>query len=382
MTDYVTPNFRKLQAEGRIFNNPMSKTELTVSGSDAGWKFIKTDLTQVSYGEWNGPWGITVFGVPAQPSSDGALIELLVSLASTQALAGVESAPVMGQVILAEMHKTIAMLRSPLKGLTDFIRDRRQWEKYRGRKPKGSTRNRAARNRTTKESLSDGVQAAANSWLEARFGWRPFLMDMEDIIKTLQEGDFGDRKTSRAKQERVVTSTRNYVGVAAGIETDFTENVKTTYGVRAGILYQFQNDPMSDFGFSWSELPISAWELVPFSFVVDWFINVGDYIQAITPKCGTAFLAAWHKISIQHEVERHSGASRVQAAGWVTQRSPNGVDRAVYKSTIRSPDLPPPTLTFELDVVHALRNNRGWDALSLFTSIYMGGKSKRSSMRI
>lgn len=381
MTDVVTPNFRKLLSEGRIINNAMSKTELSVTGGDPGWKFQRTKSTSVDYGEWNGPWALAIFGVPAQPPTDSDLVELLTNLANTKAHAGVTSPAVYGQVMIAEMRKTVAMLRNPLRGLTSFISNSRQWEKYKGRKPRGSTKNRVARNRTTGESLRDGRNAAANCWLEARFGWRPFLMEMESILDTLRYGDFGDRKTSRAKQERVVQSTQSYTGVHAHIETDFTENIKSYYKVRSGIMYQFQNTPQSDFGFRWSDVPISAWELIPFSFVVDWFVNVGDYIQALTPKSGVVYLAAWHTISIQHEVERHAGAARMQAPGWVTQRNPVGVDRAVYRTTIRSPNVPPPRLALELDITHALRNNRGWDALGLLTSLLTGDKSSRRALR-
>jgi len=384
MSDVVTPAYRKLQAEGRIVNNPMSKTEVITSGGDSGWKFtarvIEGSNVTDYFGECTGNWCLATYGPPAQPTSDASLVQLLTDLASTKAWAGIEAPAVQGQVILAELKKTISMLVNPLAGLTGFIKDRRKWEKYRGRKPRGSTRNQQARNRTARESLVDGAASAAASWNEARFGWRPFLMDIEAILKLLQQGDFGDRKVSRVKQERVVESTRTYTGHSEGVDIDFSEQTTSYYTVRTGFLYQYQNSPLRDFGFSWADLPSSAWELIPFSFVVDWFVNVGDYIQAITPKYGTTILAAWTKLEITHEVERHAVAARLPVAGWVTQRHPNGVDRGFYLTKSRSPSVAPPTLAVELDIVHALRNNRGWDALGLFTSNFLGAKSARRKL--
>jgi hypothetical protein len=61
--------------------------------------------------------------------------------------------------------------------------------------------------------------------------------------------------------------------------------------VRTGILYEL--DHRDVFGLSFKEIPITAWELVPYSFVIDWFVNAGDYIQAVTPKLGVKVLGSW-----------------------------------------------------------------------------------------
>lgn len=40
--------------------------------------------------------------------------------------------------------------------------------------------------------------------------------------------------------------------------------------------------------------PLSvAWELVPLSFVVDWFVPVGDYVQSLVPPQGVEFVDGW-----------------------------------------------------------------------------------------
>jgi hypothetical protein len=38
---------------------------------------------------------------------------------------------------------------------------------------------------------------------------------------------------------------------------------------------------------------VAAWELIPFSFVADWFVNIGPYVRAITPKVGVHSLGSW-----------------------------------------------------------------------------------------
>lgn len=46
-------------------------------------------------------------------------------------------------------------------------------------------------------------------------------------------------------------------------------------------------------GNQWGHDPIvSAWELIPFSFVIDWFINIGDWVNSISPFAGGTFKGA------------------------------------------------------------------------------------------
>jgi hypothetical protein len=52
--------------------------------------------------------------------------------------------------------------------------------------------------------------------------------------------------------------------------------------------------PARDFGLT--ELPLTAWELVPFSFVVDWFVNIGDWLEALTPKLGIKILSEGYTV--------------------------------------------------------------------------------------
>jgi hypothetical protein len=41
------------------------------------------------------------------------------------------------------------------------------------------------------------------------------------------------------------------------------------------------------------DIPVTVWELVPWSFVVDWFVNVGDWIQAVTPNPSVTVKGSW-----------------------------------------------------------------------------------------
>jgi len=128
-------------------------------------------------------------------------------------------------------------------------------------------------------------------------------------------------------------------------------------------------------GFSWESIPITAWELIPFSFVVDWFVNFGDYIQALTPKLGIKGLSSWTTVIKETKVTRSVGEVQF-LPGWVVQRQPHGVTEIAFETRIRVPGIPQPGIAFDTDIVHALRNNRGWDLLSLFIQQIKPGKTR------
>lgn len=361
---------------GRIFNHPMSQRKMTASGGDSGWK---VSLVVPDGRQWHGEFPLNVvrhsLGNAPERAVSERLLSDLTTLASTQAHASVkEPAAYMG-VFLGEMKETLSMLRSPLKGLTDFIRDRRKWERYRGRKPKGSTRNQQARNRTTRESLSDGVKAASDCWLEARLGWRPFLLEADAIMNELANGDFSERQTARGQSSASESGQTSGWRNCYGVEVYCVESSEVKCSVRTGILYEARVTPQQRFGLTWEAIPVSAWELIPFSFVVDWFVNVGDYIQAMTPKLGVKHLAGWTTVHTVCNSERVSSNARFYT-DWTVQRSPNGRDTAEYETRYRVPWVNPPELVMTLDLGRALRNNRVFDLLSLFTQTYMTGKPR------
>lgn len=355
MTDVVTPNFSKRVANGEVINSLMTKSSEYVVGGDAGWKFQNTvDPTKTYYGECFGDWCLSAYGKPYDPGQDSALLEHLVSLAATAAWAAVEKPAVNGMAMLGEMHQTLNMLGDPVRSLTQFL-----WKRAWADGDYQQARGRAQKSIALANLVS-------SSWLQYQYAWRPILMDIEEILKELQTQTFTPRKTARGRETRTVDSTKKYVGAKAGINIDFTEVVNTKYDVRATIYYETKVTPSKRFGLTWTDLPDAAWELTPWSFVVDWFINVGDYIRAITPKPEVNILSACTSIERVTNVTRSSGRTWLSDPQWTTVRRPGAVDKGLYRNKRRYPSVDLPSLTVELDPFNALRSNRGVNAFMLF----------------
>jgi hypothetical protein len=117
----------------------------------------------------------------------------------------------------------------------------------------------------------------ANNYLEFHFGWSPMLKDIYDACEVLSQ-DFPPSLVTGTGGSKFATN--NYVNNTRTIRTG-TVRVK----VRARVRVTNPNLLLA------SKLglvnPLSvAWELVPFSFVVDWFVNVGDFLGSFTDLLG------------------------------------------------------------------------------------------------
>lgn len=127
-------------------------------------------------------------------------------------------------------------------------------------------------------SSSRRLKYATDKWLEYRYGWLPFVSSTYELLKTLAHRvDSGSVATIEAR-------------AANKVDKDVFLNLSPTYngGQRQAfdrinhstrILLKFQIRPRTtleiyDFT-SLNPLGI-AWELVPLSFVADWFVNIGD----------------------------------------------------------------------------------------------------------
>jgi hypothetical protein len=129
------------------------------------------------------------------------------------------------------------------------------------------------------------AQGLGNTWLEWHFGWDPLIKDISSSINILNQPDFDIKVEAKGrKQERVTT---RKAGGAPGWSYRIVETRTVTVRSKAGGRVRVSNPNL----FMASQLglinPLAiAWELVPYSFVVDWFANVGTYLQSYTDFSG------------------------------------------------------------------------------------------------
>lgn len=126
------------------------------------------------------------------------------------------------------------------------------------------------------ESLRELADAIANLWLQFRYGIMPVVYTVEsvqDLIKSLKS----EYITSRDKEssEILVPHPVNS-GEALEIPVTHRVTIKQRYKPKATTFEDVMVRMSGNFA-------LTMWELVPLSFVVDWFINVGDLLSSLNP---------------------------------------------------------------------------------------------------
>lgn len=155
-----------------------------------------------------------------------------------------------------------------------------------------------------------------NAWLEGRYGWRPLAYDIRDLNEAVRE--FDDKReiwTERSGHNYAVEtegSHQPFYNTVFGTVT-MTYVARTKHSVRGSVSALFRParfivDPLQ-----------TGWELVPFSFVVDWALGVGQAISAYRLIRGASGTTS----SIGHE-------SVTKVTGMLTEHSPH----ASYNTTV------------------------------------------------
>jgi hypothetical protein len=184
-----------------------------------------------------------------------------------------------GATFVGELGEALHMLRHPFQGLQD--RAKEYLATLRKRKRADPTR---------------WIKEASNVWLEQSFGWKPLLNDIQDAAKAwrrLTVPDQGQTYNSYTKKDfdgknhltsftlpgvklRYVNG-GIYLTVAAHLRRTYI--VKYKFHVRARVEAPQWVDTQL-FGFTPEEWIPTAWELLPWSFLADYFTNIGDILNA------------------------------------------------------------------------------------------------------
>jgi hypothetical protein len=194
-------------------------------------------------------------------------------------------------IFIGELGETVRMFKRPFAAMQGIINGYLHNFDVKGRKVVSFYRRRK---RNTVPLVKHLNHAAAEAWLEASFGIRPLISDVVSGAETLAR--FIDNGRERRTQvQGFGTSTSNGVvgsvtvtNPASFVYGRQTSMDKTTWVVkyRAGVnghmsgpdgsLYRLR----SLVGFTPEEFVPTVWNLLPWSFLADYFFNVGQVLNS------------------------------------------------------------------------------------------------------
>lgn len=132
----------------------------------------------------------------------------------------------------------------------------------------------------SKKSILNG-KTFSERWLELQYGWYPLLADIFAAADILQTGV--QRKKYLVSAVRQITDSGPYKSGPVIGQVSVTHRCKLVYSVSSSDL-----DALARFGFiNPAEV---AWALVPYSFVLDWFLPIGALMEAYSATMGLSFI--------------------------------------------------------------------------------------------
>lgn len=129
----------------------------------------------------------------------------------------------------------------------------------------------------TERDIKEILNAISDVWLNYRYNIMPTVLTVEDLLKTLDESG----STFQRWREGSTLSRKGAVNPPEGWSVN-TPDLEYTF--RCFIKRQIVGQKHDFWSLSSRNLLVTAWELVPASFIVDWFIQVGDFLASlVTP---------------------------------------------------------------------------------------------------
>lgn len=192
-------------------------------------------------------------------------------------------------IFLAEGRKTIDMVVNAATHLTMMVRALRKGDisyflqnLHISRKLQSKKFKREV-DRFNRNFGRDAGKTAANTWLAYKYGWTPFLGDVKSAVDAYF--DAHDRPINQIGTVRA-SEKNTREGLIPQYQVEGGPNVfvvlKTTEAISGRMEWRFSANEL--------DLPARfgllnpfevAWELVPFSFVGDWFLPIGSYFSAL-----------------------------------------------------------------------------------------------------
>ncbi len=273
MTDIVIPRFRERRAGGEVFFNNLDHVKESISVVlKRPYGFTNSALScgaPVRHGRFytdgtTAPGLLVLLGyvtVSSKPPlvtvlTTGAISDLITEV-STKVQSDRHKSLSNLYEDIAEANQTYRMLKKPLAALESFSK---------------------------KLPIARSLEAASSYWLQYRYGVMPLINTVTEVALGIKAKRRAVRKTTRAKGV-ITRSSFASTNHDLGGQWRYTVAISSTdtLTVRAMSLDAYYSDALYESGLSLSGFVTLPWELIPYSFVADWFVNVQDYLGALVP---------------------------------------------------------------------------------------------------
>lgn len=289
-TDQVIPDFKSRSAAGELFFNPFNRVRERFSVLNEG--FILGKRVTATYPGEVTPWqnvsfsrmlGFTGNMGALQGTHDPTKVysphvtSILGRNASAgdvainAALSNIVKTDALLLVTLGELRETLALIGKYSQLITMRLAPFRDFVYNLHKK---------------RYTAGELAEKASNQWLEYRYGIMPLVYEIEGVAKALSRKVESHRLTARgskAWEDGMLSTSIFSQGVAYYPVQSFSVSTRITANVSAGFLYvPLIGGTAASLGLHVSHIPESLFELAKLSFVANWFMDLSEFIRALT----------------------------------------------------------------------------------------------------
>lgn len=271
MVDIVTANYAKKIARGDIINNGCTYGQSSFDCT--GLSYMQSTGIQypTSWTRFDGGCETLLRCSQVPPTSLTEELADVEGNCKVRAIAQMDRTPYAFGEDLGEIGETIRFLKRPMKSLSDLA----------------TTMRSVAHNRAKHNSVAVS-KALADVWTTYRFAAMPLVLSMYDALWAFNEGV----NKSRNRLERLTARGFDEASYRYSDENDRTAGNNTYTSSRtfeaeleghASILYTVSNPAAAwrfNLGLRNKDIPLTLWQLVPLSFMVDRVLDISTSIQA------------------------------------------------------------------------------------------------------
>lgn len=137
-------------------------------------------------------------------------------------------------------------------------------------------------------------RASSQTWLELQYGWLPLIGDVYGAAEAVADAHLGKKelqtvRTTMTLSKGPITSTWADSSVTKRVTT------QTEVTLKATCTFCYSNPALHDAkALGLTNPALLAWELLPFSFVADWFLPVGDALSNLDATLGCTFVDGFY----------------------------------------------------------------------------------------
>jgi len=282
-SDYVDESFHARSRAGEVFNNPCALILQSVtcsSGEDSTYVRQKVSAPAQTVTKTVG--NFTTYGYlrsAAPIQSQMHLYALPVpreseceSICKQHAVAHIDQTPYEFFEDLAEIRETLQFLRNPIKSLANLAKAYK-----------------ISKRKLTKKSVKHEAKALADLWNTYRFAAAPLVRSIMTALEAYNERDIPMRTKRRSAHGKCLFTSDDAQSDTQykGAYEEFKYSIARTAEIagHASILYEVDN-PLDNWSFRLGlrlkDIPVTAWEVVPLSFMVDRIVNIKQAIAGLT----------------------------------------------------------------------------------------------------